>query len=169
MVTHMLVQLPLLALAGALLAGPIRARLGELLARADPGGIATVLAAVFTSSYWMLPRALDSALADPWMEAAKLLCLPLLVGVPIVLCLERVSAITAGFFIANVLSMCAAAGWLYRASPARLCNYYLIEDQVQAGEALLSVSAALAVLWLVSFFLGRAPFAGVPAVSAGRR
>lgn len=154
MAMHMLVQIPLLVVAGALL-GPGLARfLDSALARVDPSGIAMALIAVFASSYWMLPRALDAALAEPWMEAAKFVTLPLLVGLPLWLCRPRISVIAAGFIVANVLSMFAAVGWLYRAYPARLCNYYLIDDQVLAGDAIICVAAILAVLWLMRFFFG---------------
>jgi hypothetical protein len=167
MVTHMLVQLPLLVFAGWLLAKPLRAHLNDWLERVDPDGIAAALIAVLASSYWMLPRALDAALADPYMEAAKILGVPLMVGVPAALCWSRLSSLTAGFFIANVLSMWAAGGWLYRVFPARLCNYYLLEEQRVTGEVLLWVSAVLAGLWLTSFFVG-ASFVPRARLAAGR-
>jgi hypothetical protein len=169
MITHMLVQLPLLALAGALLAFPFRTRLQGLLGRIDPSGIASALLAVLASSYWMLPRALDAALTDPVAETAKILSLPLLVGVTVLGCRKRLSTIATGFFIANVLSMWAAAGWLYRVSPVRLCNSYLIEDQIRAGDALLWISIALALLWLSSFFFGAPSKASRFAVSVTSR
>jgi hypothetical protein len=153
MVTHMLLQLPLLALAGWMLAGPLRADLGARLESLDRSGIALALVALLASSYWMLPRALDAALADPRVEVAKFLTLPLLVGVPARLCARRLSPLAAGFIVANLLSMWAAAGWMYRGFPARLCNYYLIDDQVLAGTMLVGLSVALAVLWLASFFV----------------
>lgn len=157
MATHMLLQLPLLALAGSLLAGPLRRSVESLQDRLDRSGIALALVAVLASSYWMLPRALDAALADPWMETAKFLTLPLLVGLPARLCAPRLSALAAGFVIANLLSMLAVVGWLYSSFPARLCNYYLLDQQVIAGTALLWISGALAVLWLSTFFIG-APY-----------
>jgi hypothetical protein len=164
MATHMLVQLPLLAIAGALLVHPLVPRLQARLQHVDGNGIATALVAVFASSYWMLPRALDAALSQPWVEFAKFVTLPLLVGGPVRLAIGRLSAVSVGFFLANVLSMWAAAGWLYRAFPARLCNYYLIEDQILAGSLLVLLATALAALWLSSFFVGarrqlRAPIA----------
>lgn len=154
MTTHMLVQIPLLACAGLLLAGAFGPRLARIQDSTDRSGIATALIAVFASSFWMLPRALDAALADPWMETAKFLSLPLLVGVPARLCALRLPVIAAGFIVANLLSMWAVAGWLYYAFPAQLCNFYLIDQQVVAGAALLAVSGLLAVLWLASFFFG---------------
>jgi hypothetical protein len=153
MVTHMLVQIPLLVLAGWLFAVSLRPALDASIDRLDRSGIALALVALFASSYWMLPRALDAALADPWVEVSKFLTLPLLVGVPARLCAPRLSPLAAGFIVANLLSMWAAAGWMYRAFPARLCNYYLIDQQVLAGTLLVWLSVALAVIWLASFFV----------------
>ena len=153
MATHMLLQIPLLALAGWMLAGWLRADLDAHLNRVDQSGIALALVALFASSYWMLPRALDAALNDPWVELSKFVTLPLLAGAPARLCARRLSPLAAGFIVANLLSMWAAAGWMYREFPARLCNYYLIDDQVLAGTMLVWLSVALAALWLASFFV----------------
>lgn len=165
MATHMLLQIPLLALAGSLLAGSLRRSVESLQDRLDRSGIALALVAVLASSYWMLPRALDAALADPWVETGKFLALPMLVGLPARLCAPRLSALAAGFAIANLLSMLAVVGWLYSVFPARLCNYYLMDQQIVAGAALLWISGALAVLWLATFFIGaphRAARSGAP-------
>ncbi|MGH8730575.1 MAG: hypothetical protein ACREVF_02520 [Burkholderiales bacterium] len=166
MTTHMLVQIPLLACAGLLIAGAFEPHLAHIQDHTDRSGIATALIAVFASSFWMLPRALDAALADPWMETAKFLSLPLLVGVPARLCAPRLPAIAVGFILANLLSMWAVAGWLYRAFPAQLCNFYLIDQQVVAGGVLLAVSGLLAVLWLASFFFGGYAAAHAPSEPA---
>ena len=91
MVTHMLLQIPLLALAGWMLAGSLPAELDARLDRLDRSGIALALVALFASSYWMLPRALDAALNDPWVELSKFVTLPLLVGIPARLCARRLS------------------------------------------------------------------------------
>ena len=154
MASHMLLQIPLLAIAGALLGHTMQSRLDPLVAVVDRSGIALALVAVLVSSYWMLPRSLDAALADPRVEAWKFLSLPLLVGLPARLCAARLSALAAGFVIANLLSMLAVAGWLYAAYPARLCNYYLLDQQIVAGNALLWIAGLSAVLWLVTFFVG---------------
>ena len=168
MVTHMLLQIPLLALAGWMLAGPLQAGLEAHLQRLDRSGVALALVALFASSYWMLPRALDAALASPWAELSKFLTLPLLVGVPARLCARRLSSLAAGFIVANLLSMWAAAGWMYRGFPARLCNYYLIDEQFLAGTLLVWLSVALAVIWLASFFVDAGAGARKPSGAGAR-
>jgi len=47
-----------------------------------------------------------------------------------------------GFLLANILPMWAVVGWLYVAAPTRVCNYYLVDQQVIAGYGLIAVSIA---------------------------
>lgn len=96
MVGHMLVQIPLLVVAGALLASCVPAALRRKLDAFNANGFAGILAAGFVTSYWMLPRALDAALSDPLMELAKFCSLPLLVGLPLALSWPRLGPIGGG-------------------------------------------------------------------------
>jgi hypothetical protein len=93
----------------------------------------------------MLPRALDSALASPAMEVTKFVTLPFFVGVPLALSWGALGAMGRGVVIANVLPMWAVVGWAYMAAPVRVCNYYLVDQQVVAGLGLLNLSVALGV------------------------
>ena len=79
MVGHMLLQIPLLALVGSLVARGIFGRHGARLAGFNAAGIAGLLMAVFVAAMWMLPRTLDAALRDPLVEAAKFTSVPLLI------------------------------------------------------------------------------------------
>ena len=85
MATHMLVQIPLLAVAGALAATGLPVRWKAQIAAWNRGGISGTALALIGSSWWMVPRALDLALASPAMELTKFASLPLLVGAPIAL------------------------------------------------------------------------------------
>jgi hypothetical protein len=145
MIAHMLVQIPLLAVGGALIATALPV---QWKARSEPWnrkGVSGILMAVITSSWWMVPRALDWALASPPMELVKFVSLPLLVGAPLSLSWSNLGGIGRGFVIVNVLPMWAVVGWLYVAAPLRVCNFYLVEQQVVAGAGLLSASVILGV------------------------
>jgi hypothetical protein len=146
MIVHMLVQIPLLALAGGLAATALSIRWKTRIAAWNAGGTSGMLMALIASSWWMVPRALDWALASPAMETTKFITLPLLVGAPIALSWSRLGGMGRAFVIANVLPMWAVVGWLYVAAPVRVCNFYLVEQQVVAGVGLLVVSVALALL-----------------------
>jgi hypothetical protein len=157
MVAHMLVQIPLLATAGGLAASALPVTVKTRVAVWNRGGVTLTLLAVIVSSWWMVPRALDWALASPLMEAAKFATLPLFVGAPLALSWSSLGSIGRGFVIANVLPMWAVVGWAYIAAPVRVCNYYLLDQQVAAGVGLVSVSVALGILaGLLSFAGGTA-------------
>ncbi|WP_296753718.1 hypothetical protein [Thiobacillus sp.] len=155
MAAHMLLQMPLLAAAGAFGALALPRRLARWLAAHNAHGVPLTLLAGLVSSYWMLPRALDAALADPWMELAKFASLPLLVGLPLALSWRPLGAIGRGFVAANVISMVAVAGWLYIVSPVRICNSYRVDEQALAGWLLVAVAGVLSVAWAAPAFFSR--------------
>jgi hypothetical protein len=152
MATHMLVQIPLAAAAGALLARSLPSRMIAFLERYNDQGIPGIVFALGISAYWMIPRALDAALASAAAETMKFLSLPLLVGLPLALSWPRLHPTAKGFVVANWIPMLAVVGWLYRESPMRLCNYYLLDQQAAAGNLLVVLAAVLAALWLTSLF-----------------
>jgi hypothetical protein len=145
MVTHMLVQIPLLAIAGALAATSLPPHWKARLASWNAEGISGMTMALIASTWWMVPRALDWTLASPLMETVKFLSLPLFVGAPVALSWSRLGGMGRGLVIANVLPMWAVVGWLYIAAPVRVCNFYLVDQQVVAGTALVAVATALSL------------------------
>ena len=152
MVAHMLVQIPLLAIVGALGATALPQRIRARVAEWNAGGVSGTLLALIASSWWMVPRALDWSLASPFMEAAKFVTLPLFVGAPLALSWTSLGTMGRGFVIANVLPMWAVVGWAYIAVPVRVCNFYLVDQQVVAGVGLVGVSVAVGIaMGLVSF------------------
>ena len=161
MATHMLVQIPLLALTGVLFASAIGARMRRSLEPYNEHGLPGMLAVLFASSYWMLPRALDAALDSAAMEVIKFLSLPLLVGLPLALSWPRVGPVGKGFVLANAVSMIGVIGWLYRQSPVRLCNYYLIDQQILLGDCLLGLALLMGLACTARAFVGPR---GVPRV-----
>lgn len=168
MSTHMLLQIPLLAAAGVLLSRLLPARRQDALLAACGGALPCTLLALFASSYWMLPRALDAALGDPLTEAAKFISLPLLVGLPLALAWRQLTAIGRGFVWNNFISMLAVLGWLYIAAPVRVCNNYLVDDQANAGWLMVKLAVLLFAGWLGTLFVGGTPARQVvPAATGG--
>jgi hypothetical protein len=142
---HMLVQFPLLVAAGFLLARALPARLRRAADAWNAHGIAGLLACALAAMLLMIPRLLDLALVDPRVEAAKWLVL-LGCGVALQLSWQRAGVLVQAFFLGNLLPMMAAVGQLYQDAPLRLCNAYLLEDQVRLGQALVIVSVLTAAL-----------------------
>lgn len=149
MTLHMLVQIPLLALAGWWLAGCLMDRVTDALAAWNRSGISGLLLASLAWIFWMLPRTLDAALEVPWVEVAKFVGMPLLIGMPLALSWPRAGFVVRGVFLLEVIAMAFRVGWLYMASPTRLCSNYLLDDQQLLGKIMLAVGVAigLSLVW----------------------
>jgi len=157
MASHMLVQIPLLAVAGAIVVQNLPERRRAQLARWNRGGISGALLALLASAWWMVPRALDLALASPSMELTKFVTLPLLVGAPLALSWGRLGPLGRGLVLGNVLPMWAVVGWMYVVAPVRVCNFYLVEQQVRAGAGLIGASAMVGLMMGAMAFRGSNP------------
>lgn len=156
MSAHMLVQMPLLAAIGFIAGRLLPGRWQDSLLAAAGGATPCVLLALFASSYWMLPRALDAVLTNPLAETAKFVSLPTLVGLPLALAWQRLPIVGQGFILTNFISMLAVIGWLYIAVPARICNNYLPDQQTKAGWLMVALAVLLFAAWLARLFVGGA-------------
>ncbi|MBU6465004.1 MAG: hypothetical protein KGK01_03175 [Bradyrhizobium sp.] len=154
MALHMTVQIPLLIGIGLLLSPFVRSIEPRWLVDADWLGIPGMVAVVLVTSFWMIPRALDSALSDPLTDAAKFVTLPLAAGLPLGLSWRRMPPLGRAFIWANFIPKLGAIGGLYLAAPVRLCAYYRIDQQTEAGWALVTIAAALGISWFIIVFFG---------------
>lgn len=143
MTLQMLVQIPLLALAGWLLASGSPDWLARHIARWNHRGISGLLLASLAGMVWMLPRAMDAALDDPRFAVAKFLSVPLLIGAPLALSWPRAGFVVRGVFLTEAIATALRLGWLYLISPERLCSNYLLGDQQLLGKLLLAVGSAI--------------------------
>lgn len=157
MAVHMALQVPLLIALGVLLAAIVRSHEPRWLADADWLGIPGIVAVIFGTSFWMLPRALDGAVADPAIDLAKFLSLPLLVGLPLGLSWRRMPPLGRAFIWANFIPKLGAVGALYLMAPTRLCVYYRLDQQAVAGWTLIVIAIVLGTLWFIAAFVGDAP------------
>jgi len=157
MAVHMAVQMPLLIALGVLFAAAARRHEPRWLAAADWLGIPGIVAVVLATSFWMLPRAMDQAISNPFVDLAKFLSLPLLVGVPLGVSWRRMPPLGRAFIWANFIPKLGAIGGLYLAAPMRLCSYYRLDQQQLAGWTLIAVAVALGLTWFVAAFVGWTP------------
>jgi len=146
MSTHMLVQMPLLLLAGALLAAPLPRVL--CMDRWNLAGVPALLAVSLVLAFWMTPIALDHAVADAGWDAAKASSLVLAGGFAAA-SWRTAPLVVQAFFGGNAVWMGIAVGLLYQAPGQRLCNAYLEDDQVDTGVLLTWVAILAATLWAV--------------------
>jgi hypothetical protein len=154
MALHMTMQLPLLIGIGYMLATFLRPHESRWFAEADWFGIPGLLLVIFATSFWMLPRMLDLALSDPWIDLAKFASLPLLAGLPLGLSWPRMPGLGRAFLWANFIPKLGAIGGLYLAAPTRLCAYYRLDQQTTAGAALIAVAIGLGLSWSAIVFIG---------------
>lgn len=148
MLRHMLLQAPLLLLAGALLSNAVTPWTRIAIAPWNAHGIAGLLAAGCILSLLMLPRVLDLALVENRIEFGKFILL-LIAGAALRLSWQPAGVLVQGFFLGNVLPMMAVTGQLYVDSPVRICNAYLLDDQARLGEWLIALTCIVALSWLV--------------------
>ncbi len=154
MSAHLLIQMPLLVAIGVGAGQLLAPRWRDWLLAGVGGPVPLTTLALIASGYWMLPRAMDAALAGPAMEAAKFLSLPLLVGLPLALAWGRLTLIGHGFVLTNLMSMLAVLGWLYIVAPVRVCNSYLVDAQTNAGWWMVRLAILSFLCWLGSWFIG---------------
>lgn len=162
---HMLVQIPLLVLAG-LFAEQARHGFHALAASAAPApasadkkhgrhwswnayGLPGLLLVTLIGACWMVPKALDDALVDWRVAAFKYLGLPCC-GWILRASLRSANAVVKVFFLGNFCWMTAIVGIEYMDLPVRLCNAYLQDDQDWAGKGLLALAIILPLGWLLA-------------------
>lgn len=143
MTLQMLVQIPLLALAGWGFAQGIPGWLDRRLASWNRNGISGLVLASMTGLVWMLPLSMDAALDVPGVALAKFLSVPLWIGAPIALSWPRAGFVVRGVVLAELIATTIRLGWLYLISPARLCSNYLLGDQQRLGRSLLAIGFAI--------------------------
>lgn len=163
MTLHMLVHLPLLALAGFVLGRVWRdSRLERAVVMRthlhpfNGGGATGLVLASFVMLWWMLPRGLDLAKTEWIWDAAKFASVTL-AGLMVAMSWPRVPALARGVIHVEVIATFLRFGWGYLSSPNRLCVSYLQGDQERAGTLLLACGAvyALAVIWRPLFGTAR--------------
>lgn len=153
MLTHVLIQIPLLVLAGFILGWLLEGRLSTL-QKVNEAGIPGILLATFIALYWMLPRVLDASINDPLVAVFKYLSLPLLLGLPLQLSWSRLHFVAKGVIKLEFLAMLLRLGWLYLVSPVRLCNVYGLKEQILLGKGLLVIALLLSIYWTLKLFFG---------------
>ena len=169
MARHMLVQFPLLVLCGALLAGGLSAEIAKAApdrpvpaSRWNAHGMTGLFGTALVLALLMVPRVLDLALINPWVEFAKMTAL-VSSGAAICLSWRPAGWLVQGFFLGQVLPMMVVAGTLYANSPTRVCNAYLLDDQVLLGQSLVWIAAGIALAWLAALFQSLMQKSAVPA------
>ncbi len=149
--THMLLQIPLLVLAGWLIG---KGTLNQHFLSWNRTGVPGLLIAVFGILFWMIPRWLDASLSEPEWEVIKFITVPLLIGVPLGISWSRLTPFARAVVWTNSISMLVVLGWLYMAAPIRVCNNYLVNQQQDFGYTAMMLAVVIALYWVAVAFFG---------------
>ena len=154
MAWHMVFQMPLLVLAGALTAralpthflSPKLARLNQF-SQFNHFGLTGFMAAQIAIAYWMLPMAIDRAVVQLPFDAIKLVTL-FTSGMLLADAFKRAPLALQLFFMGYWVSMMAWLGIYFATTDLRLCNAYSQASQVATGWGLLMLGLLLGTVWL---------------------
>ena len=147
MARHMLVEFPLVVGLGVLLAGLAPRRIDAAIERFDAYGLTGWLFASLVAAYWMIPAALDAALASAAVNAVKLASL-LAAGFALRGAMRRSPLALEAFVVGNFTWMAATVGLVYQEAEARLCLAYLADSQQRAGFGLVVLAVVALITWL---------------------
>ncbi len=143
MVWHMLVQMPLLVLAGACAAAAWAPSRGL---RWNRFGVTGLMLAQCITAYWMIPALIDRAVVLPAADAGKLVSL-WVAGAALYLGCRQAPLAVQLFFVGYGLPMLAWLGWYLASTDLRLCNAYSVQSQWRAGTGLVVLATALGLVW----------------------
>lgn len=148
MARHMLVEFPLVIGLAFALASRLPARLDAAIARFDAYGLTGWLAASLVAAFWMIPAALDAAIASAAANAAKLASLAA-AGFLLRGAMRRSPFVLEAFFVGNFAWMAATVGLVYQEAESRLCLAYIAASQQAAGRGLVVLAMIVLVAWLL--------------------
>jgi len=149
MARHMLVEFPLLLCAGAAVGAALTPRHRARRRSYNQYGLTGLAFLSLAIGFWMIPAALDAAIASPAMAAAKYASL-IVAGLAAPASFQSAPLAVQAFFVGNVGWMTATAGLLYQDADRQLCLYYLVGMQSLTGRGLVVVSVAMVVAWCVA-------------------
>lgn len=145
MALHMHMQMPMLVIAGLLMARFFQIRFPQFFEKWNQNGIPGILLFIIIILFWMMPRTMDEALTELGVEIFKFISLPFLAGVPLRDSWTKLSEKMKNGVIILFTVLFLLMGWLYIYSPVQLCNNYLQIEQITLGWAFITTSIGLVV------------------------
>ncbi len=146
---HMVVQMPLLVLAGWLTmsAWPRRSA-PQFMAAWNVYGLNGFFLTFLILAYWMLPSAIDRAVVLPQADVLKLLTL-FVGGALSKHAIDRSPTVLQLFFVTLTVSMLIWLGFYFITTELRLCNAYSLASQISTGWGLIGLGIAAGSAWLL--------------------
>lgn len=153
MVMHMHMQMPMLIIAGLLMAPLFQQRFPYFFEKWNENGLPGILLFIIIMGYWLLPRTMDEALTLQSVEVFKFISLPFLAGVPLRDSWKKLSNFGKNAVIMFFTVVFLGMGLLYTLAPEQLCNNYLLIEQIALGWAFLLTAVGMAVYLLYVAFV----------------
>lgn len=153
MVIHMHMQMPMLIIAGMLMAPFFQQRFSLFFENYNQNGLPGILLFTIIMGYWLLPRTMDEALTLQTVEVFKFIGLPLLAGVPLRDSWKKLSERGKNNVIILFTLIFLGMGFLYIFVPIQLCNNYLVTEQFTLGWSFLLTSVGMLIYLLYKGFV----------------
>lgn len=158
MAIHMHMQMPLIGIAGMLMAPILQKKLPRFFETWNENGIPGILLFLIVFVYWVIPRAMDDALASNAIEGFKFISWAFLIGVPLRLSWSKLTKVWKfTVFLVVIVSYSIMAG-LYLFSSDQLCNNYLIVDQRILGWSYLLIVFVLLLYIAQELFIDKTAY-----------
>lgn len=145
MIMHMHMQMPLLVLAGFMIARYFQLRSPRFFEKWNGNGMPGIVLFAIIILYWNLPRAMDESLESVGTELFKFISLPLLAGVPLRDSWPKISYVCKSTVFVGYMAVSVALGLLYTIAPVQLCNNYLLIEQITLGWGFLTTAICMAI------------------------
>jgi hypothetical protein len=153
MVIHMHMQMPMLIIAGMLMARFFQKRFPGFFEKWNSNGVPGITLFLVIMVYWMLPRTMDEALTSQLVEGFKFISLPFLAGFSLRDSWKKLAPFGKNLIIISFTVLFIGLGWLYIWSPVQLCNNYLVIEQVTLGWGFLTTAIGMVVYLGYNFFI----------------
>jgi hypothetical protein len=158
MVIHMHMQMPMLVIAGFLMARFFQIRFPKFFEKWNSSGVPGIILFVIIIVYWMLPRTMDEALTVQIVEIFKFISLPFLAGVPLRDSWKRLGSIGKNTILISFTIMFIGMAWLYIRSPVQLCNNYLLIEQITLGWGFLMMAICIIIYLVYNLLIDRSAY-----------
>jgi len=147
MFVQMVIQMPLLFIAGALLNRlSISKNITNIFGYWNVFGLTGFMLAQNILIYWMLPISIDRAVIMPLVDVVKVLTM-ILAGFFVGDALNKSPAALQLFFSGYFVAMMIWLGMYFIYTDARLCNAYSLNSQYWTGYGLCAISVMVAAYW----------------------
>jgi len=158
MAVHMHMQMPMLVIAGFLMARLFQIKFPRFFDKWNCNGFPGILLFIIIIFFWMMPRTMDEALTKQNMELFKFISLPFLAGVPLRDSWRKLSSTFKNRIIILFTFLFLGMGWLYIYSPVQLCNNYLLIEQITLGWAFITTSIGMVVYLIYNSIVDRTKY-----------